>query len=151
LARGLEELRRTLAGFVPSGESHEDGLEAPLRAIAASLGRPAGVPIDVRVEPGTRAADGMLACSVARELITNAVKHADASRIEVDVRTTVEGTVRIGVRDDGCGFDPDARGGHDHFGLSLIAHRVRAAGGVLRIESAAGRGTDAEVELRAAC
>jgi two-component system NarL family sensor kinase len=146
LARGLEELRHTLAGFVPPSVGHEDGLEVPLLAIAASF----GVPIDVRVEPGARAADGMLAYSVARELITNAVKHANASRIEVDVRTTADGTVRIGVRDDGRGFDPGARGGQDSFGLSLIAHRVRAAGGVLRIESAPGRGTEAEVELRQA-
>jgi signal transduction histidine kinase len=50
-----------------------------------------------------------------------------------------DGRVRFTIEDDGVGFDPTSvdRGA----GLDNIADRVSAAGGVLSIESALGRGT----------
>ena len=53
--------------------------------------------------------------------------------------TEEDGRVRFTIEDDGVGFDPVSveRGA----GLHNIADRVSAAGGVLRIDSARGRGT----------
>jgi len=69
------------------------------------------------------------------ETLTNAVKHAHATR--TTVRAAVDdGVLALEVRDDGVGgADPD---GH---GLLGIADRVGALGGLLRIESAGHRGT----------
>lgn len=79
---------------------------------------------------------------VGREALTNARKHARASRTEVRLRA-LDGGVELAVSDDGIGFDPAAREGGEPggFGLASMAERVRAAGGWLRVESAPGGGT----------
>ena len=45
---------------------------------------------------------------IVQEALNNAVRHARAASVAVDVDTT-DGTVTITVRDDGVGFDPAAR------------------------------------------
>jgi len=71
--------------------------------------------------------------------LQNAAKHAGPDATAT-IRLTEEGG-RIGftIEDDGVGFDPRTveRGA----GLDNIADRVSAAGGMLRIDSARGRGT----------
>ncbi|MEV3984405.1 ATP-binding protein [Nonomuraea sp. NPDC049758] len=48
----------------------------------------------------------------------------------------------LDVRDDGPGFDPDVRAGHDGgFGLVAMRQRIEALSGALRIESEVGGGT----------
>jgi signal transduction histidine kinase len=74
---------------------------------------------------------------VAQEATTNAVKHARARTIAVDL--AVEGGhYAVSVRDDGVGFDPlaQARG----FGLLGLRERVRAADGTLTLDARPGRG-----------
>ncbi len=78
-----------------------------------------------------------------RELLTNVVKHAQATRVKV--RLEGEGSrVRIVVEDDGIGFDAGARprvmereGG---FGLFSIQERMADLGGSLEIRSEPGQG-----------
>lgn len=75
------------------------------------------------------------------EAITNAVKHADATRIEVEV-SAAGGAVVVRVGDDGRGgADPDGSG------LRGIADRAEAVGGSLRVEDRAGGGTTVTGEL----
>jgi len=75
-----------------------------------------------------------------REALHNAVRHSKAEVIRV--RTTQDvSRVRIVVEDDGVGFDPSIVDGSAHFGLRLIAERVRAAGGDVVVDSASGHGT----------
>jgi signal transduction histidine kinase len=84
-----------------------------------------------------------------QEALANAVRHAGASHIAVDVRFGDE--VRIEVADDGDGFPAGVdvarleRGG----GMGLIGMRERAAeaGGELRIASRPGRGTAVRVTV----
>jgi signal transduction histidine kinase len=79
-----------------------------------------------------------------QELLTNAAKHADSSRVTVHLSGDERG-VRIAVEDDGQGFDaasrskyPSAAGG---FGLFSIRERIGHLGGEVTIESSAGKGT----------
>ena len=73
------------------------------------------------------------------EALQNAAKHAGPG-VTATVRLTEdEGRVRFTVEDDGVGFDP--RSVERGAGLDNIADRVSAAGGLLRIDSARGRGT----------
>ena len=51
------------------------------------------------------------------------------------------------VADDGRGFAPGDNGREGHFGLRLMQDLVGDAGGVLRVDSARGRGTRVEVEV----
>jgi signal transduction histidine kinase len=83
------------------------------------------------------------------ELITNAVKHAQASTVQVSARPGEAGSILVCVEDDGRGFAPaptQARG----FGLFSIEQRMARIGARLRIESSSERGTRAALQLPAA-
>ncbi len=84
---------------------------------------------------------------IAQEAVTNAVRHAQAEAISIDL-TFGEGHVRLGVRDDGRGFDVEsiARCG-GHFGVAGIRERVHHLGGELSLTSQMGRGAEVIVEV----
>lgn len=86
---------------------------------------------------------------IGREAIANAVKHAEARRIECVVDFGVS-LLRLEVRDDGLGFTADAgeqaqREGH--FGLSGMRRRAEQAGGSIDVQSRPGEGTNVRLEL----
>jgi signal transduction histidine kinase len=85
---------------------------------------------------------------VVSEALTNAVKHARASAVGVEVEVARD-TLRVAVRDDGCGFDLATGRG---LGLAGLADRISIVNGAMRIDSTPGRGTTlhAEVPLTAA-
>ncbi|HWO71203.1 MAG TPA: PAS domain S-box protein [Actinomycetota bacterium] len=84
---------------------------------------------------------------VAREALTNVAKHARASRVSVAVGS-VDGVVRVEVRDDGVGFDPSTAGRPRpwHLGLEAMRERMRLIGGRFEIRSAPGAGTTVAFE-----
>lgn len=76
---------------------------------------------------------------VLQECLSNAARHAEASRIDVRLSCTPE-RVELSVKDDGKGFDPTApRQGH--YGLLNLRERARKIGGEVLIESSSGAGT----------
>ncbi len=74
-----------------------------------------------------------------------AIKHAQANRLEVSL-TCERGTLRLGVCDDGIGFDP-AADYPGHLGLRSMHERVAKVGGTLEIDSAPGQGTQVHVSI----
>jgi signal transduction histidine kinase len=75
---------------------------------------------------------------VLREALTNVVKHADASDVEVDLAVDQVG-LHLRISDDGRGIDPRAPGG---FGLRNLAERAASLGGTMSVSSGRdGRGT----------
>jgi signal transduction histidine kinase len=70
---------------------------------------------------------------LVQEALTNVVKHASASTVQVSVRLT-GAEVTIEVRDDGVGFDPQTRTAG--FGLAGMRERAYLAGGTLALEPA---------------
>jgi signal transduction histidine kinase len=84
--------------------------------------------------------------SIAREALSNAVRHAEASRTTIQV-ITAGGEVRLEVADDGAGFDAMAPTGDGHNGLANMRRRAESLGGTLSVESAPGRGTRIIVTL----
>ncbi|MFP4249239.1 MAG: PAS domain S-box protein [Armatimonadota bacterium] len=78
-----------------------------------------------------------------RELLTNAIKHAEAG--QVDVELSLKGDcVRIEVADDGQGFDPSSigerRGRDEGFGLFNVQERLAYLGGDVAIDATPGEG-----------
>jgi len=71
------------------------------------------------------------------EAMKNAVRHADATRVSVDL-SFADGSLNFEVTDNGQGFDPATGNGA---GLTAIADRLDALTGSLRIDSKRGRGT----------
>ena len=83
---------------------------------------------------------------IAQEALNNALKHAHAQRITVQLRQ-VQTRVVLEIIDDGVGFDPAAARENGGLGLRGIAERVAQLGGTLTLQSAAGAGTQLSVEI----
>lgn len=77
---------------------------------------------------------------VGQEAATNAVKHAQAGHLEIELSFASD-EVRLRVVDDGCGFDEDTLLSSDHFGLQIMRERARRIGARLQIHSRRGVGT----------
>jgi signal transduction histidine kinase len=82
---------------------------------------------------------------VAQEALANAVRHARASAILVQLKATTEG-VELSVSDDGTGFATSGRNGRG-LGLRSIDERVRLNRGIVKLESRPGHGTTLRVRI----
>ena len=128
----------------------EDLLEDPdfERAVRTTLGTILGsCQLKLRIHIARSVMDDSVAhavLSVIRELVSNAIRHGHASKIQV------AGSLQYGpgptmllvsVRDNGGGFDPKTCAGPDngHFGLTGVRDRISRIGGIFHIESTPGR------------
>ncbi len=117
------------------------GLEAALRWQAGVLFRSAAIELlpDIQSLPRRPAGDIEQACfRIAQESLTNVLRHARASQVNLHLRDVDDQGLHLQVRDDGEGFDPDGPRG---LGLIVMRERAQSVGGTLRIESAHGAGT----------
>lgn len=105
----------------------------PVEATFAVAGTPAPLPPEV---------EGQL-LRIGQEAITNALRHAGARRLQIELRFE-PGAVRLMVRDDGVGFVP-ARVREDHYGLLGMRERAQQLGATLELTSAPGAGTTVSV------
>ncbi|MDR2810288.1 MAG: sensor histidine kinase, partial [Tannerellaceae bacterium] len=80
----------------------------------------------------------------AYELVSNALRHAGASRIEVHLNVDEE-TAYLSVVDNGCGFDPQTV--PQGMGIKNLRTRLSVFGGKMEFYSEAGKGTETNVEL----
>lgn len=108
------------------------------RAIATLVSGLGAVDVDLTISPGLDVRDPASAHALyrcAQEALTNVLRHAQATRVRLDLRQDGE-AVRLMVRDDGEGA-ADVREGH---GLSGMRERIEAVGGTVRIETRPGAG-----------
>jgi signal transduction histidine kinase len=149
VTRCLTESRQAVRGL-REPEFPDDDLGPALRRLAERLRGPSRIACSVSVEGTPRPLPHAVKDElyrVGQEAITNAFKHAAATRIETHLRYDAGG-VAISVRDDGRGFDPEAPADGDrHFGLLGIRERVARIGGTLTIHSAPDAGTSIEVAV----
>ena len=143
---GIGQLRTLLVDIYPP-ELHRAGLAASLADVLGSaqargLETSLDVDLDLGLEPETEA----LFFRIAQEAIRNAVKHAGAAAVSVDVFATETGA-RLVIEDDGRGFDPSTVEAEGHFGLRVLEDLALEAGGELQIDSAPGAGTRVVVEV----
>lgn len=83
---------------------------------------------------------------ITQELLNNAVKYAQATKITVHLNQQPDG-IYISVMDNGVGFDPDSL--EKGYGLNGIAERVRSLGGKINTTAALGKGVKTIAELPA--
>ena len=84
---------------------------------------------------------------IAAEALRNAFRHAQAQRVEVEIRYDDE-QFRLRVRDDGIGIDPavlSGRGNKGHYGLHGMRERATLSGGKLAVWSEVDAGTEVEL------
>ena len=133
----IDELRELARGLPPAQ------LDAGLAPAFSELARRAPIPVQVnackeRFDRGVEAAAYFIGC----EGLTNAVKHAQATRIILSAARQ-DGKLIVSVTDNGIGGAAPVQGS----GLNGLADRVAALGGTLRIESESGAGTTLVAEL----
>lgn len=134
----IGELRDLARGIHPP--VLDDGLPDALATLAARSTVPVELSVQVPVRP--TAAIETIAYFCAAELLTNVIKHSGAHRAAVTV-TQRDGVLRLVVEDDGHGGAELGAGS----GLTGLQQRVRPVDGTLSIDSPAGGGTVATVEL----
>ncbi len=84
---------------------------------------------------------------VVQECLTNIMKHARATKVDVELRSN-ELDVRLIVQDNGQGIAPHRVGVSQSYGIASMQHRVSALGGTMTIERApSGRGTIVDVSI----
>ena len=143
VTRSIERLRSLLFELRPTALDR-DGLVPALSVYLEHTGSDPGWSfevvdaLDAEPPPEMRA----ILYRIAQEAVTNARKHAAASRVDVSVTGSRDG-VTIEIRDDGRGFDVEEamRPRPGHLGLSTMIERAELLGGRCHISSGPGRGT----------
>ncbi|MGC4048398.1 MAG: two-component regulator propeller domain-containing protein [Paludibaculum sp.] len=83
---------------------------------------------------------------IAREAISNAAQHANAT--EIEARLSFEHrSIRLVISDNGCGFEGAAGERPGHFGLATMRERAAQVGGITKVTSEPGRGTMIETTV----
>ncbi|MCW7541611.1 type IV pili methyl-accepting chemotaxis transducer N-terminal domain-containing protein [Aquabacterium sp. A7-Y] len=120
-------LRATLQKF-----EHQSGLNTELQMHGHGVPLPADVQIQV--------------LHVLQEALSNIRKHAQASHVVLTVEPSP--VWRFQVKDDGCGFDPQARQAETHVGLRIMRERAARVGAAVELASTPGQGTCVTLTLK---
>jgi len=137
-AAALQELRDLARGIHPPILT-DRGLDAAIHALTDHAGVPVSVDVELADRPPERVETA--AYFVVAEGLANALKHAQASRIDINVHEREDALV-VRVLDDGRGGATEAAGG-----LHGLRQRVEALDGSLRIASPDGGPTVIEAVL----
>ncbi len=135
----IREIRSAIFSLQSRGEGKQHGLRAQVLEVVEQMTPALGFapslrlvgPLDEAVPP--EASEQVL--SALREALSNAARHAAASRVDVTVEVGPELILR--VRDDGAGMGHTTR----RSGLANIAERAADLGGKLTVNAAEGGGT----------
>lgn len=134
------------------------GLNAALADLGAPL-RARGITVDLDLSDTVALPADIedVVFRVARELVRNSTRHADASAVRIAFGGadgggdpgSGPGAVVLEIADDGVGLDPDAVGDppEGHLGIRLVTDLAVAAGARLLVRSVAGRGTTWRMEV----
>jgi len=144
----LAEARRSVWDLHPQYLDRQD-LVSALGRIAADLGEHAKVRIAIRStgSPFPLPADvEKNIFRIAQEALANAVRHASARQIEIEM-VFERHQVRITIADDGRGFDPGAVS--DGFGLTSMRERAAHVGAAFELQSRPTGGTRVMVDVPA--
>jgi signal transduction histidine kinase len=146
----INEARRAVWDLRQKG-SAPPGLDSLLDQMTRQMSQVSHVPVTLEASGRPVAIDDTVAhvvLMVAREAVSNAVRHAQPRAVRVCVHFT-GASVRLQVTDDGRGFDSKKTFTADagHFGLVGMRERVEGVGGSFEITSSPADGTSLMIEV----
>lgn len=143
LTAGLAEIRQLARGLHPHALA-ADGLAAAVRALVEH----SFIPVELEELPAERLPEEVevVAYYLIAESLSNAAKHASATRVVVSARLRGD-ELHAEIVDDGVGGADQSSGS----GLSGLAARVAAVGGVLEVASPVGGGTRVRAVIPVEC
>lgn len=134
---------RTIAHEKNSGVMANQGLLPAIQKLVNSISRKDGLQISIQDFGLDERLDNHIEITIFRiiqELITNVIKHAKASEINISL-TNHDQNLTIIIEDNGCGFDPKMLPKKEGMGLSSIEKRVESLEGTFEIDSTIHQGT----------
>jgi signal transduction histidine kinase len=141
----IQELRAFISGASVGSPVDLPREIAKIAQSARAYGPSFRVDIDGALASGLPSDHAMQLLQIAREAMSNVIRHANASSARVCLRER-GGKVQLEIADDGVGFNAkEARG--TGLGLHHIAARVQKLAGRLRLSSGPARGTRIVVEI----
>lgn len=147
LEAAIKRLREAVEALHPV-TLEQGGLEQALGALARQAGRQGKFETEIEIDRSALDVHDELLLGVARELLTNAARHAEAGRVTVRLHRSSY-ALEMEIADDGRGMEPGRREAalaQGHIGLASVTQRVQAAGGSFAIESSS-KGTIARTRL----
>ncbi|PSK91254.1 sensor histidine kinase [Taibaiella chishuiensis] len=141
------DLRSTAHNLMPD-MLLEGGLEDAVLYFCNSLRRDTALEIEFQKHGTLPPLDKEYELSIYRiiqELLQNAIKHADASHILVQLAILSDNLLTITIEDNGKGFDPAKA--IEGLGLVSIKNRLRVMHGFIDIDSRPGKGTSVHLEF----
>ena len=120
-------------------------LQARIESVEGRSGVRADFHADVRCDlPGDVESE---LYHISLEALNNMLKHSGATRVVVSLECPSDG-LRLMIRDDGVGFDPESIRSRGGFGLKSMRERAQSIGAEFSLETAPGRGTIIRVEMK---
>jgi signal transduction histidine kinase len=148
LDRGIALKRRIIEDLRPSSLSNL-GLVSALENLAREFAQHADLSVRAVLQPVRLEENAqMTVYRLVQESLTNVAKYARASEVTVSL-SQQDGQVRVGVLDNGTGFDAASIRPTAH-GLMGMRYRVEAEGGRLQVDSRPGQGCHVRAWIPAA-
>jgi signal transduction histidine kinase len=150
MQRAIDEGRETLVGIHSSGVASMS-LEQALSGLRDEFAPCGEVQFRIFVKGQPKALNPVVQEQISligREALANSLRHSKATSIEAEVEY-LRRRVRVVVRDNGCGIDPELvqSGRKAHWGLVGMRERAGSIGAQLRIWSRPGAGTEVEISV----
>ncbi|MBV9007655.1 MAG: sensor histidine kinase [Verrucomicrobia bacterium] len=142
LQDAVMQTRNLARGLVPV-ETSANGLASALEELADSVARLTRIDCRFQQDDEIVIADEATATHlfrIAQEAINNALKHAGAQQIRINLSAEQDGCVVLEVADNGVGIG-NAKGGSGGIGLNILQYRANCIGGNLRISQLPEGGT----------
>ena len=149
LEEGIDLTRNLARGFF-SPELEADGLSVALQGLAENVSERFGVVCTFSGDDAVRVRDSTTATQlyhIAQEATTNAVKHADATKIDIELARKGQ-RLTLAVSDDGRGL-PEKLPEPPGLGLRLMAHGAALVGGKFSVQRNRNGGTVVTCKLSA--
>jgi signal transduction histidine kinase len=129
------------------------GLIPALHSFVKLFSQRTRIHISLKVFAGVEQLDGnkrTILYRVAQEALNNVARHAQASRVEVDIQRLADGGIAMKIHDNGKSFDVNGvlkAKGRKRLGLLGMRERLEMVGGSFGVESVPGKGTTITAQI----
>lgn len=150
LQESLKDVRRFIFNLRPASLT-EVGLVPTLRQYTRDYSEQFDIPVELNLPDGLSMSPNqeLVVFRIVQEALQNIHKHAEASKVEVNVQQRQGGPLTLTITDNGKGFDPKSVRQSSPSSSGLVGMKERAAtvGGTLKVESRSGIGTTVTLVL----
>jgi signal transduction histidine kinase len=150
----LNRIIREVRGFIMGLEQNRlkgDEFKGALKSLALMAGESKGAAVELLIDETTAAklssAEATQLLQIAREAMSNSIRHANAKRLVFELRPSDHGGARFELADDGIGFTPN-HNREKGLGLRNMAARAEEIGAEFQIISHLGEGTRIVLDMR---